>query len=314
MLQAASGGIIRIPRQPERSMSTSRETHQQTASAYTTLISVAQLQQAPADVFVVDCSHELSDAGAGGRDYASGHIPGAIHLHLDRDLASLPNGSNGRHPLPDRAALADLLARWGLRRDQQVVAYDRAQGPYAARLWWLLRWLGHNAVAVLDGGWQSWVAAGGAVQTPGPAPVQRGDFAPGPSLARFVNLDDIVANLQHQQRLLVDARSLQRYGGDGETLDPRAGHIPGAVCRFFRDNLTDDGHFKPALELRTEWLVLLGKRKPHEIVNQCGSGVSACHNILALEHAGLGGSALYPGSWSEWCADPDRPMVRGTEP
>lgn len=294
-------------------MTASRETNHQ-AARHTTLISAAQLQQALAGVFVADCSHELSDPGAGERDYASGHIPGAIHVHLDRDLASLPNGSNGRHPLPDRAALADLLARHGLRSGQQVVAYDRAQGPYAARLWWLLRWLGHDQVAVLDGGWQSWGAAGGAVQTTSPAPLPRGDFSPRPSLAQFVRVDDIVANLQHRQRLLVDARSLQRYGGDGETLDPKAGHIPGAVCRFFRDNLGDDGRFKPAQDLRTEWLALLGKRKPHEIVNQCGSGVSACHNILALEHAGLGGSALYPGSWSEWCAAPDRPMVRGTEP
>ncbi|SCC93287.1 putative 3-mercaptopyruvate sulfurtransferase [Thiomonas sp. X19] len=294
-------------------MTASRETNHQ-AARYTTLISAAQLQQALAGVFVADCSHELSDPGAGERDYASGHIPGAIHVHLDRDLASLPNGSNGRHPLPDRAALADLLARHGLRSGQQVVAYDRAQGPYAARLWWLLRWLGHDQVAVLDGGWQSWGAAGGAVQTTSPAPLPRGDFSLRPSLAQFVQVDDLVANLRHRQRLLVDARSLQRYGGDGETLDPKAGHIPGAVCRFFRDNLGDDGRFKPAQDLRTEWLALLGKRKPHEIVNQCGSGVSACHNILALEHAGLGGSALYPGSWSEWCADPDRPMVRGTEP
>ena len=295
-------------------MTTSRETHEQTGARHTTLIAVAQLQQASAGVFVADCSHELSDPGAGERDYAGGHIPGAIHIHLDRDLASPPNGSNGRHPLPDRAALADLLARRGLRRGQQVVAYDRAQGPYAARLWWLLRWLGHDRVVVLDGGWQSWVAAGGATQTGSPAPQQHGDFTPGPSLAQFVHLDDIAANLQHRQRLLVDARSLQRYSGDGETLDPKAGHIPGAVCRFFRDNLTDDGRFKPAQDLRTEWLALLGRRKPHEIVNQCGSGVSACHNILALEHAGLGGSALYPGSWSEWCADPDRPMARGAEP
>ncbi|MHB1689416.1 MAG: sulfurtransferase [Thiomonas sp.] len=294
-------------------MTASRETNHQ-AARHTTLISAAQLQQALAGVFVADCSHELSDPGAGERDYASGHIPGAIHVHLDRDLASLPNGSNGRHPLPDRAAVGALLARHGLRSGQQVVAYDRAQGPYAARLWWLLRWLGHDQVAVLDGGWQSWGAAGGAVQTTSPAPLPRGDFSPRPSLAQFVRVDDIVANLQHRQRLLVDARSLQRYGGDGETLDPKAGHIPGAVCRFFRDNLGDDGRFKPAQDLRTEWLALLGKRKPHEIVNQCGSGVSACHNILALEHAGLGGSALYPGSWSEWCADPDRPMVRGTEP
>jgi thiosulfate/3-mercaptopyruvate sulfurtransferase len=283
-------------------------------TGHTTLISPEQLQRLLPDVFVADCSHELSDPAAGERDYAAGHIPGAIHFHLDRDLSSPPHGGNGRHPLPERSALAELLARLGLRSGQQVVAYDHAQGPYAARLWWLLRWLGHDQVAVLDGGWQAWLGAGGMIETQKPEPHPHGDFAPHSSLTQFLQVDDIVANLQHRQRLVVDARSQQRYGGDGETLDPKAGHIPGAVCRFFRDNLRDDGRFKSALDLRAEWLAVLGKRKPNEVVNQCGSGVSACHNLLALEHAGLSGSALYPGSWSEWCANPDRPVVRGSQP
>ena len=284
------------------------------ATGYATLIFPEQLQLLLPDVFVADCSHELTDPAAGERDYAAGHLPGAVHFHLDRDLSSPSNGSNGRHPLPERSALAELLARRGLRSGQQVVAYDRAQGPYAARLWWLLRWLGHDQVAVLDGGWQAWLGAGGMAETQKPEPRSHGDFSPLPSLTHFLQVDDIVANVQHRQRLVVDARSQQRYGGDGETLDPKAGHIPGAVCRFFRDNLRDDGRFKSAQNLRAEWLAVLGERKPHEVVNQCGSGVSACHNILALEHAGLVGSALYPGSWSEWCADPDRPVVRGTQP
>ena len=275
----------------------------------TTLMSAEQLQRSLPGVFVADCSHELTDPSAGLRDYAVGHIPGAVHLHLDTHLSSAPNGRNGRHPLPDPADLAAQLAAMGLRQGQQVVAYDRSQGTYAARLWWLLRWLGHAPVAVLDGGWQAWLEAGGASQTETPAARPRGDFAVKPSLVRFVQVDDVLGNLQHRQRLVIDARSPQRYRGEGETLDPKAGHIPGAVCRFYRDNLRDDGRFKSADELRTEWLAILGKRKPQEVVHQCGSGVSACHNILALEHAGLDGSLLYPGSWSEWCADPARPMV-----
>lgn len=281
---------------------------------HSTLIDPERLQQLWADVFVADCSHELSDPAAGERDYATGHIPGAIHFHLDRDLSSPPNGSNGRHPLPERQTFAELLARRGLRSGQQVVAYDRAQGPYAARLWWLLRWLGHTNVAVLDGGWQAWQNAARMTEAQTPQPRPRGSFSALPSQVHFLRVDDVMANLQHRQRLVVDARSQQRYGGDGETLDPKAGHIPGAVCRFFRDNLRDDGRFKPAADLRAEWLAVLGKRRPHEVVNQCGSGVSACHNILALEHASLVGSALYPGSWSEWCADADRPVARGNEP
>ena len=276
---------------------------------YTTLISAEQLQRGLSAAFVADCSHELTDPRAGLQNYTAGHIPGAAHLHLDTHLSSAPNGRNGRHPLPDPAELAAQLAAMGLRQGQQVVAYDRSQGTYAARLWWLLRWLGHAPVAVLDGGWQAWLEAGGASQTETPAARPRGDFAVKPSLVRFVQVDDVLGNLQHRQRLVIDARSPQRYRGEGETLDPKAGHIPGAVCRFYRDNLRDDGRFKSADELRTEWLAILGKRKPQEVVNQCGSGVSACHNILALEHAGLDGSLLYPGSWSEWCADPARPMV-----
>lgn len=276
---------------------------------YTTLISAEQLQRERPDSLVVDCSHELSDAAAGLRDYAMGHIPGAIHLHLDTHLSSKPTGDNGRHPLPDPGAFATLLANTGLKRGQQVVVYDRSQGVYASRLWWLLRWLGHAPVAVLDGGWQAWLEAGGKTQAETPEPLPAGDFTPGPSLARFVLADDVLGNLQHRQRLVVDARSPQRFRGEGETLDPKAGHIPHAVCRFHRDNLQGNGRFKSAADLRTEWQQFLGHRKPHEVVHQCGSGVSACLNILALEHAGLEGSLLYPGSWSEWCADPARPIV-----
>ena len=278
-----------------------------------TLISASQLQALLPEAFVADCSHELSDPSAGARDYAGDHVPGAVHFHLDHDLSSSPSVLSGRHPLPERNALASLLRARGLRHGQQVIAYDRSQGPYAARLWWLLRWLGHERVAVLDGGWQAWLAAGGSAQTEMPDPRPVGDFQAQSALVGFVQVDDVLANVRNGQRLLVDARSPERYAGQGETLDPRAGHIPGAVCRFFRNNLQSDGCFKPVETLRTEWLAVLGKRKPHEVVNQCGSGVSACHNILALDHVGLGGSLLYPGSWSEWCADPDRPMMIGAK-
>ena len=278
-----------------------------------TLISASQLQALLPEAFVADCSHELSDPSAGARDYAGDHVPSAVHFHLDHDLSSSPSVLSGRHPLPERNALASLLRARGLRHGQQVIAYDRSQGPYAARLWWLLRWLGHERVAVLDGGWQAWLAAGGSAQTEMPDPRPVGDFQAQSALVGFVQVDDVLANVRNGQRLLVDARSPERYAGQGETLDPRAGHIPGAVCRFFRNNLQSDGCFKPVETLRTEWLGVLGKRKPHEVVNQCGSGVSACHNILALDHVGLGGSLLYPGSWSEWCADPDRPMMIGAK-
>ena len=278
-----------------------------------TLISASQLQALLPEAFVADCSHELSDPSAGARDYAGDHVPSAVHFHLDHDLSSSPSVLSGRHPLPERNALASLLRARGLRHGQQVIAYDRSQGPYAARLWWLLRWLGHERVAVLDGGWQAWLAAGGSAQAEMPDPRPVGDFQAQSALVGFVQVDDVLANVRNGQRLLVDARSPERYAGQGETLDPRAGHIPGAVCRFFRNNLQSDGCFKPVETLRTEWLGVLGKRKPHEVVNQCGSGVSACHNILALDHVGLGGSLLYPGSWSEWCADPDRPMMIGAK-
>ena len=281
---------------------------------YTTLISPAQLQELGTAAFVVDCSHDLAAPDAGQQAWQLAHIPGAIHLHLDRDLAGPVDGQNGRHPLPDPVRLAARLAAAGLRQHQQVVAYDRSQGMYAARLWWLLRSLGHAAVAVLDGGWQAWQQSGGGAESTAAQPRPAGDFQIQPGLVGSVDAATVLADLDQRQLLVIDARTPQRYAGEGETLDPVGGHIPGAVCRCFRDNLQADGRFKPAAVLRAEWQQLLGERPPASVVSQCGSGVTACVNLLALEQAGLTGARLYPGSWSEWCADPSRPVAVGVNP
>ena len=278
--------------------------------AYTTLISASALRDLN-DAFVVDCSHDLADPEAGQRAYASGHIPGAIFQHLDRDLAAPQNGRNGRHPLPDADAFAAHLARLGLRQDQQVVAYDRSGGAFAGRLWWMLRWLGHEAVAVLDGGWQAWVAAGGAVQTATPAPRPAGDFHRTASRGGLVQADAVQRNLTTAQHLVLDARAPERFAGEIEPIDPVGGHIPGARNRFFQTNLQADGTFKSREQLREEFTALLEDWDPRDVIHHCGSGVTGCHNLLAMMHAGLDGSLLYPGSWSEWCADPTRPVAKG---
>lgn len=280
--------------------------------SYTALITPKQLQ-ALSDVFIVDCSHELSNRDTGPQAYAQGHIPGAHFLHVDDDLAARPNGRNGRHPLPEPDAFAAKLAARGLRHGQQVVVYDRSQGCYAGRLWWMLRWLGHDAVAVLDGGWQAWLADGGASTQDVPAEVP-GDFRRGPSKVGSVTAEQVMANLSSGEKLVVDARSLPRYAGEVEPIDRVGGHIPGAVCRFFGDNLTADGRFKPAEQLRSEFEAVLAGRRPQDVIAQCGSGVSACHNLLAMAACGLDGALLYPGSWSEWCSDPARPVARGRSP
>lgn len=258
---------------------------------------------------IVDVRHQLADVAYGEAAYVAGHIPGAVFLHCDRDLSGPMNGHNGRHPLPDPQRLAARLAALGIGSATQVVVYDDSQGMIAGRLWWLLRWLGHERVAVLDGGLQAWLAAGGQLATAIRKPVA-GTFVPAlRDLA--VDADYVSAFLQTSRMHLIDARSPDRFRGENETIDPVGGRIPGAVNRFFRDNLQADGRFKPAAELRAEWLAVLAGRMPEQVVHQCGSGVSACHNILAMEIAGLHGSRLYGGSWSEWCADPQRPVAVG---
>ncbi|PLZ00978.1 sulfurtransferase [Burkholderia sp. WAC0059] len=284
---------------------------------YTTLISAANLDErlaaAPGSVLVFDCRFDLADPTVGETAYAAGHLPGAHYLHLDRDLSGPKTGTTGRHPLPDRATLVATLAARGLDESQQVVAYDAQGGSYAARLWWLLRWLGHDSVAVLDGGLQAWQAAGLPLAQDTPA-ASRGNFRARAPLQVTVDAPAVERNLATRERVVVDARAADRYRGENETIDPVGGHIPGALNRFFKDNLGADGRFKSAHTLRDEFGAVLSGTAPEHVVLQCGSGVTACHNALAMEIAGLHGAALYPGSWSEWCANPARPVATGPNP
>ncbi|QBJ77662.1 MULTISPECIES: sulfurtransferase [Aquitalea] len=277
---------------------------------YTTLISPAQLQTLdPEHTVILDCRFQLTDPEYGSHAYEAGHIPGALYLNLDYHLSGVKTGSNGRHPLPDGQRLAVDLGAAGITADVQVVCYDDAGGMYAARAWMLLRWLGHAAVAVLDGGIQAWQQAGATLETDKKRHMPR-RFPVKASLIETVDADQVLANLEEQDFVVVDARSPERFRGEGETMDPVGGHIPGARNRFFQHNLDGNGRFKDPATLRSEWEAVLAGISPEEIVHQCGSGVTACHNLLAMEHAGLTGSRLYPGSWSEWCSDPERPVAR----
>jgi len=280
--------------------------------SFSTLVSCAQLagHLDDPDWLVFDCRHQLSDVDFGARAYAEGHLPGAFFVHLDRDLSSPMNGTNGRHPWPDAQHLADLLGAAGVSLATQVVVYDDAGGMISARLWYLLRWLGHENVALLDGGIAQWVKEGRPLSTelPTSAPaVFAESIAPRDWL---LGADDVQANIDRGELLLVDARAADRFRGENETVDPLGGHIPGARNRFFRDNLDGDGLFRPAAELRSEFTELLGGFAPAQAVMYCGSGASACVNLLAMEVAGLPGARLYAGSWSEWCSDPARPVAR----
>ena len=281
---------------------------------YTTLISASELASHLNDSnwAIFDCRHDLLQPTAGSDAFAAGHIQNAQFANMDTELsgAKAPAGAafTGRHPLPERHTLITTLRGWGINDDTQVVAYDGQGGMYAARLWWLLRWIGHANVAVLDGGLAAWQAQGLPVVTP-VAPRPAGNITEQASLARTVSVQEVVANLAPQELQVLDARAPDRFRGENETIDPVGGHIPGAKSRFFKDNLQPDGRFKPARELEQEFAGLIDK--PEAAIMQCGSGVTACHNLLALEVAGLPGAALYPGSWSEWCADPARPVATG---
>jgi len=254
---------------------------------------------------VVDCRFELADTEAGRRAYLGAHIPGAVYADLEKDLSGPPVTDHGRHPLPTVASLTNTFGRLGISPASQVVAYDDACGAIAARLWWLLRYLGHPAVAVLDGGWRAWTAAGqmsaGGEQSRAPA-----NFRGKVRDQWLVTVDQV-----DDAPLLVDARAPERFRGEVEPLDPVAGHIPGAVNYSYDLNLDADGRFLPRARLRARLLELLGGRPPEETVFYCGSGVTACHDLLALAHAGLGTGRLYAGSWSEWCSDRARPVARG---
>lgn len=279
---------------------------------YTTLIGADELLTLLAGggkPMIADCGFDLVDPEAGERAWRESHVAGSFYLHLDRDLSGAKTGRNGRHPLPARAGLAATLGRLGVTPATQVVVLDRQGGPYAARLWWMLRWMGHEAVAVLDGGFDAWRAAGGAVDAEAPTARAAAAYPDRTPLVATTSSDALAAQLGNVR--LVDARAGERFRGEVEPLDKAAGHIPGALNRFFKDNLDVGGRFKPAAVLRAEYDALLGRGSAAQTVHQCGSGVTACHNLLAMEHAGLSGSRLYPGSWSEWSADPARPIARG---
>lgn len=280
------------------------------------LISVEQLQQLLADktpVRIFDCTFDLTDPAVGHQQYLESHIPGAVYAHLDTALSDkLGTGvSGGRHPLPSREKFAIWLSNVGLANDMQAVVYDRNGANYCGRLWWMLKWAGHNSAAVLDGGLQAWQAANGSINSgEEPTHFQTG-FTLSPEIAKLTATKTVADNLGRPIQTLVDARGAPRFRGEVEPLDPVAGHIPGALNRPFAQNLGADGKFKPAEQLKAEFETLLAGRDPASVVHQCGSGVSAAPNILAMQIAGLGMTGLYAGSWSDWCSDASRPMAQG---
>ena len=281
-----------------------------TSNLLTTAADLQQVLSKPgSDCLVIDCSFDLADPAAGRRAFDAGHIRGAVYVSLDSTLTGAKTGRNGRHPLPDRDVFARAMAALGVNAGTQVVACDNAGGIYAARLWWLLRWAGHAAVSVLDGGMAAWKSGNGAIEITPSAPRPAGNFRLLDSLVGSVGFQDVLTNIDSGERLVIDARAPDRFRGENETLDPVGGHIPGAVNRLFRNNLAPDGRFKPAVELRVEFTELAGDRAPSMLISQCGSGVTACHNLLAMAVAGLPGAALYPGSWSEWCTQPGAPVA-----
>jgi thiosulfate/3-mercaptopyruvate sulfurtransferase len=278
---------------------------------HTTLVSVDVLAAHLNDAgwVICDCRHDLADTEAGSRAYRESHIAGARFVHLDSDLSAPKTGRNGRHPLPDPGKFVRRLGELGVDNAKQVVAYDASGGYYAARLWWMLRWMGHDAVAVLDGGWNAWLKAPHSIAKQVPK-IEAARFIARLRTNLACDASAVSTRLGRHGPLLLDARAPNRYRGENETLDPVAGHIPGAANRFFQLNLKADGGFKPPSALREEFNAALGASAPSDVIHYCGSGVTACHNLLAMEVAGLSGSRLYPGSWSEWCADPLRPVAK----
>lgn len=275
-----------------------------------TLVSVRELAASLDDPrwAVLDCRFDLARPRWGAQAYAEGHIPGALYASLDHDLSAQITPHSGRHPLPSPGEFAATLGRWGIEAGTQVIACDQGNSAYAARLWWMLRWVGHEAVAVLDGGYAAWQAAGLPISTAAEfRPAREFTLRPGVAPVTTVELQDMLAT---GSSILVDARAADRFGGRNETLDPVAGHVPGAVNHPFAENLDAQGRFRPAGELLERWRRTLAGRPPTEAIAMCGSGVTACHNLLALEIAGLSGARLYAGSWSEWIRDPARPIAR----
>ncbi|HEY3784584.1 MAG TPA: sulfurtransferase [Steroidobacteraceae bacterium] len=281
---------------------------------YTTLIDPAELaaQCANPDWAIIDCRFDLARPQWGAQAYAAAHIPGAIYAHLDQDLSGRITPHSGRHPLPEITILAETLGGWGIDSRVQVTAYDQGNGAYAARLWWLLRWLGHPGVAVLNGGFAAWQQADLPVSVDPTVRAAR-RFTARPEGSQVVPTEDLArwvlaGELTGGSRTLIDARSADRFAGQNETLDPVAGHVPGALNHPFARNLDGQGRFLPAAELRARWLGTLRGRAASSAIAMCGSGVTACHDLLALEVAGLLGAQLYAGSWSEWIRDVRRPV------
>ncbi len=276
------------------------------------LVSTAELAARLNDptLLVFDCRHDLADTAKGERLYRAGHIPGARFAGVDRDLSGPKDGRNGRHPLPTPEVFGAFLAGAGVTADTTIVGYDDAGGLYAARLWWMARWIGHARVAILDGGFNQWQAEGRAVTTEIPVP-RPGAVTVRTDSSQVWTAADVLARIGRNESLLIDARAAERYRGEVEPLDPVAGHIPGAANRFYKTNLNADLTLRPAAELRAEFAAILAGRNPAEVGHQCGSGITACANLFAMEYAGLAGSKLYAGSWSEWVSDPARPVAKG---
>ena len=277
---------------------------------FNTLVSTGQLASHLSDWAIVDCRFDLHNESWGREQYLASHIPGAVYASLNDDLAGPRTGHNGRHPLPAIEAIATAFGRWGITSNTQVVAYDQDSGMYASRLWWLLRYAGHAAVAVLDGAWAAWTREG--------RPTRSGDerrvpvtFSLSSPLEQPVFIDEMAAVVGHREGLLLDARAPERYEGRIEPIDRVPGHIPGAVNHFFKGNVTEQGLMLPPDTLRENFARVLEGKDPAQVIAYCGSGVTACHNLLAMEHAGLHGARLYPGSWSEWSSDESRPIETG---
>ena len=286
---------------------------------YGILISPEQLNAAligAAPVMVFDCTFDLANTAAGYSRYLESHIPGSVYADLDKALSDKQGTSvsGGRHPLPSRETFAQWLSNVGLTKGMQAVVYDRNGANYSGRLWWMLKWVGHNNVAVLDGGLQAWQAEGGAVASGLEPPHEPSNYAVAPPLASLVATQTVASNLGRPTQTLMDARGAPRFRGEVEPLDPVAGHIPGALNRPFSQNMTASGKFKDKAVLKAEFETLLAGRDPATVVHHCGSGVSAVPNIIAMQLAGLGNVStlgLYAGSWSDWCSDPSRPMAQG---
>lgn len=279
---------------------------------WTTLVSAEDLRahfDAP-QLAIVDCRFDLREPSAGERAFALGHIAGAVYAHLERDLSDLSRSGRGRHPLPDAERFCATLARWGITPQHQVVAYDGRDGAMAARLWWMLRLLGHRRVAVLDGGLDAWMHAGGRMES-GSARPRPGQYRARFDVRQVISTAVLAARLANAGTVLIDARARERFRGEVEPLDPVAGHIPGARNRPCQMNLRADATFKDAATLKAEFDALLAGVPLDRVVHQCGSGVTACHNVLAMAIAGYPLTRVYPGSWSEWVADRSRPVATG---